>query len=665
MDLSPGTVIALNLQINNLGELRDRQTNFTQAIKLPPSAKNYANLGLPQTPQSQSVKPYRLLDANYIENGTELPGYAVIEGSGPEGIELVLYFGNIDFFKEIEGKKLRDLDLSAYNHTWNFATVTGAGRTNTDGFLYPVIDYNGMDVSNRTVNPNRLAMAMYAATLWNKIHEAAGFNWDGKIKTSPEFLSLLSPFSNEGLTYPEDFINDQLFNVGKTADVALSYPATYDGTQTYKTRGSLSPDHTLIYDDETSPGFFDNPGANNITTGEVVIPVAGSYTFSVNQKISIQINDPAEPPTINVTQGFHNLAVQVYKNGTFVQGFTLSVPTNNITSVHTISGTTPATSCQAGDLITYILKADSAFNFHDGAGPPTYNQNPTTVDVIVRASGSYAKNSLANNIIYGGYIQAAQMLPDMTQKDFIKGIANYFALIPSTDRVTGLVSWVQFKELYENIPLAKDMSDKLDVERRPSLDYRIGNYAQINRLKYKDDDTVPDSLGVGEILVDDHTLEEAKDLFTLPFAASETLKRLNDLDVVYIDKINGNDWKNKTAPRLIMLDRVTLTDGDLTYDDGTSSAAYSTVPLTYFVKNNGLYNMSFGDSVLDRHYLELSYVLDKSKKIVLKFNLTAADIKKINLFTPWYLKPYANYFYVNRVSNYVEGKLTSVELIRL
>jgi len=53
------------------------------------------------------------------------------------------------------------------------------------------------------------------------------------------------------------------------------------------------------------------------------------------------------------------------------------------------------------------------------------------------------------------------------------------------------------------------------LEKTPKTTYQLSNYAQLNYLKYADDEDVPENTGRGSIAVDDKTLPQAKDLIVL------------------------------------------------------------------------------------------------------------------------------------------------------
>jgi hypothetical protein len=67
-----------------------------------------------------------------------------------------------------------------------------------------------------------------------------------------------------------------------------------------------------------------------------------------------------------------------------------------------------------------------------------------------------------------------------------------------------------------------------------------------------------------------------------------------------------------------------------------------------------------GYAVLENE-LTYDYMAIEDEEIL----LTPQDVQDFDPFIPVYLEKYGSYFYVNKIKNFVAGKLTKVELIRL
>ncbi len=59
---------------------------------------------------------------------------------GAVDYEIVLFGEVANLFKDMGEKKLRELDLSAYDHSLTVANVDTTAHTSDDGYIYPIID---------------------------------------------------------------------------------------------------------------------------------------------------------------------------------------------------------------------------------------------------------------------------------------------------------------------------------------------------------------------------------------------------------------------------------------------------------------------------------------------------------------------------------------------
>jgi hypothetical protein len=73
--------------------------------------------------------------------------------------------------------------------------------------------------------------------------------------------------------------------------------------------------------------------------------------------------------------------------------------------------------------------------------------------------------------------------------------------------------------------------------------------------------------------------------------------------------------------------------------------------------------VSFSDLV--SNYQGLSRLLTKTNLRRAKFNLPVYEVAGLKHYIPIYLSQYKAYFYVNKVNNYVPGKLCTIDLIKL
>ena len=265
------------------------------------------------------------------------------------------------------------------------------------------------------------------------------------------------------------------------------------------------------------------------------------------------------------------------------------------------------------------------------------------------------------SINYGSSVQPVLHLPEMSQTDFIKTVCNLFALIPDATAKQNKIKFYSFQDVFNNIPFARDWSNYLS-EHADEAEFKFGDYAQTNYLKYKESDDVIKGTGIGVFSLEDETLQAEKDAFTLSFAATDEVIILTDQNVsrINMNKYNEKDTAYKSSdkidPRICYLSEATgKTIGFRdTLSGGTSYDVANAMKVT-----------GISLSALIDYYGPLKKLLTKTLLRRAKFNLPVYEVAGLNHEIPIYLHQYKAYFYVNKISNYVAGKLCTVELIKI
>lgn len=175
IELETPTAFSLTRQINNFGELKDRQATFTNSFKAPKTNANletFSGLGIVG---NKSRSPYQVFTALLRINSVPviLNGKAFVK-SFDGYYQISIVDDNIHLFDKLADKKLSDLDLSELNHdltTTNF--VNSFTHTHSDGYVYAISDFGNFNPSEIVIN-NQLP-SLYVRYLWDKILSEAGF----------------------------------------------------------------------------------------------------------------------------------------------------------------------------------------------------------------------------------------------------------------------------------------------------------------------------------------------------------------------------------------------------------------------------------------------------------------------------------------------------------
>jgi hypothetical protein len=246
-----------------------------------------------------------------------------------------------------------------------------------------------------------------------------------------------------------------------------------------------------------------------------------------------------------------------------------------------------------------------------------------------------------------------------------------FGIVCQTDNASKTISFNSFRDIVNNIPIAKDWSSKC-LNQGKQVAFQLGNYAQINYMQYQNDDAVlPAKFGWSQINIADQTLPANAELFTSPFAP--TLNRPyyggSVAQITMIDnKSDSTAFSISVAPRILIDQKldlrkinqtVTLSDGN-----GNTRILNGIISTPYFYKPGGPESLLF-DDLRKKYYPELEKILAQTKKVVRYILLNPRDILELDLLIPVYIQQDSAYYYINKIDAWRKGQPTKVELVKL
>jgi chitodextrinase len=181
----PTSSIAITLQVNDMGELVNRQSNFSNTIKVPKSDNNVRAMKFLGVSGNTSIRPYRKIKAKYVVDGIELiskGSVQIVETS--DSYSLRIYDGAVDFFDTIKGRKIRHLNFANHNHDLTLENVMNS-HSKVSGYIYA----EGAFYSKAGYTPsvNLKMPSFYVHTLFKMIVEQAGYSCEGSIFNDPYF----------------------------------------------------------------------------------------------------------------------------------------------------------------------------------------------------------------------------------------------------------------------------------------------------------------------------------------------------------------------------------------------------------------------------------------------------------------------------------------------
>ena len=636
LELSDSTPIGISFSANNIGELQNRNSSFSNTIKVPITQNNKVALELSHLINSATKIPYTKLSATYIENGVEIVsnGTAVISSVENGYYNLSITSGNSDLNTLLGDTTVGQL-YGDESITWTLNNVVNS-NDKSKPYIYPLIDWMSDNdtflATNYNANINHMLPCLLHSSIFKKIESFIKYSFTGSHITSDAHLN--------GLLTPNEFTNKQPTNItAKNTQFGL-----WKKTLSVPEGGlSVSMDVYPKINDLTAPFYFSTYMYYQPTTykkgklsfsSTVVLSwlSVGNYSWTqIKQSKNIYITASIKDDLGNDYTGtIPVLDVDTKLN--YKTEFVVNIETSIITFE-------PArkyyialrVACEQHSNIDSIVIVGAKVN------------NP---DVFTfTESESIALNSTFR---YSDIFT-------MKVKDFLKDTLNLRGLIIQTNSYLRTIKINTFDDLKKNKAIAKKWSNKL--HSISELSYTFGNYAQKNWLRFKSLDSVPAQLGDSYFEVANVNLEAEKNVVQLGHPATEQKAKYLGLNIPKIKALDvDNEWQ-KPEYRILTLQQ---TSKSIDYTDGvTTITKTSSIPSCKF---EGM------DILSSSYYKTIKEILTETKVINAVVKLNGKDIQELDFTIPILLDipelSINNYFYINTISNYKKG-LTNVELVRL
>lgn len=483
MDVDSNTIVASTFKAIDIGDLKSRNTNYTNRFKLPKTESNIINTGFTNELKSKTKIPYRILPARINQNGIDTikDGIAVIVNTSTS-IEVDIYSGAFDFFNNVGDKSIRDLNMNAYD--------SYSGNANAI-LKNPFIDYGALDESSNPLDftGNEYWSCPYK-TLIEEIITQNGYEKTGDIFNNPKLALIYLPGLgyggyNEAFTAPKTF---QALVADSGAVVNLS------GITNHKLPFTNVIDSSEFYNN-TDTYIVQDPDGVLFGGTYFIFQAFGHIDFTISSLAGLGATVSIELFS-NTTGVYQRLGLT---NGTYSFDFEIS---DRIPGLGNISG------IDGGQI---FMRA----RMSNVGGSATLTLN----------SGSFSNKVLTDPQVL--YTSVQGILPDIKQKDLFKDFAIRFGVLFSENNGTLICKTIS--EIIKDRFNAKDWTAKRDTSIVEKLTYEFRSYAQSNLFKYADaDDTKDTSIGQGVMSIDNENLDTESTLYTSIFAGCRTLKMGNE-----------------------------------------------------------------------------------------------------------------------------------------
>ena len=258
--------------------------------------------------------------------------------------------------------------------------------------------------------------------------------------------------------------------------------------------------------------------------------------------------------------------------------------------------------------------------------------------------------------------------------DIVKAFVQLFGLTVDVNPVTKVARAYSIQEFYNRRSSSgKNWSDKLIKGKDTKLTFQLSSYAQSNEIKLEDnkDNNVTDSY---KFSIPDVNLQPTKLLFQIGFLAglnqklydAETTNKTHTLANYPIWTINRGRMENgevtETTWEYNVLSKPMVVHIDKSdYMRPVVRVGYTRTRVrlyTAYFKNLNYYVPKYYDKLINN-------ILKRPKILQVQILLDSLDIQSLDLFNPIWLEEHGFWFYVSKINNFQAGKIPKVDLIRM
>jgi hypothetical protein len=645
-DITASTVIAQTKSVNDINSINNRNANYTNTFKIPKTATNMRIMDFMTVTGNTSLVPYQKNEITLFSDNGEcfiFKGWGMITDEG-DFYEVAIIDGITDLYKSIENKTLADepLKLPELNHQKDIATVKATWASDLP-YKYILADYNGNTGQTNTtpenpipvVNIDYLVPSVNVAWLWNKIMMAYKAAYNGDVFQSRDFTELWMTFP-KGVTITGE--NDhEVFDSTDysfyTKNARSAYYAKFKSSSVNELLSSPDSIHMQVRDAgtyrmEIKGKLFGYAGAK---------PDPGSTVASrlilAKNAVGMQPEDARNKPAFDA-------------NSQFVLGDAAE----NIMHGSDINVTSNLFQLEAGDFISIVVVGQlltRAFN------------------LLNTTSGNNLEVELYR--IDPNVIDFTSAFSDFAVKDFINEVVHRFGLTIFKDKYSNAYEFLTLSEQLENAEVV-NWTNKFS--RKISENYVYGTYAQRNWLRYNYNDKEATHHD-GFMTVKNVNLQDSRDVIKSKIYAPEKQKvtYLNEQTNVYklwekeaVDSPGPNDDPVKYK----QLDKryYFIRDISVGKDIRLKSNGLNTSGSASEYYRESYTNLSFQD-VVQNYYAPLQRILDNATIISAEIWLQDTDVVNFDFRKLYYIEQLSNYYLVNKIENFVPGKVTKCELVRV
>lgn len=640
---------AMNYQINNLAELKDRNASYSQRISLPRTTHNEQAFQFSFEIGSGSGVPYMKFPCQLFYEGALLsPVGAVLSivDVSDKSIGVQIIGATVDLFNTLNNTDAKDPGDGMFLLKWYIDTMGQAKRylASPNGtkvlyfWLYATLQKNPntppvwMEAIRQVRELDKFYphLNWYDLVTWIFAREGYSLETDvDPVDRAEMFLPCTYPVLADNPNAPEASGVGWIQNppIGTTVGVGWQDPNGVPLKDPIAGRLIMG----------TDPGTFSWMTLWDTT---ITFSFAWSNNFNIhNDKITVQVTHYKNDGTN---------AIVLTRSWTKVSSGSVSVDIPMEEGEHIlVSGTLTPVDLSEQHYIRFPVSITA---------PPVPETSP----------GDKPQPGLIYDLL------ASTGFKNLG--DIVKTFLQLFGLTIDVNPDTKVARAYTVQEFYNRRSSSgKNWSDKLIKGKDTKLTFQLSNYAQSNEIKLGDnkDNNVTDSY---KFRIPDANLQPTKLLFQIGFLSglnqdlrdSDTTNKVHTLANYPIWTINRARMENGemteatweynalSKPMVVHINK-----SDYMWPKVSVGYAITQVRLyTAYFKNLNYYVPKYYDKLINN-------ILKRPKILQTQILLNSLDIQSLDLFNPIWLEEHGFWFYVSKINNFQAGKITEVDLIRM
>lgn len=641
---------AMNYQINNLAELKDRNASYSQRISLPRTTHNEQAFQSSFVVGSGSGVPYMRFPCQLFYEGALIsPAGAVLNivDVSDTSIGVQILGATVDLFDTLNNTDAKDPGDGMFLLKW-YTNTMGQTERYLSGPEKAKVLYFWLYATLQK-NPSFPPFAMEA------IRQVSGLD---KFYPHLNWYDLVTwIFDRAGYSLETDV------DLVDRAEMFLpcTYPVLADNPKAPRASGigwirnpSVGTPTGVIW--KGSPGVtLSDPVAGRLTIGP------GSGTFSWMTLWDTTITFRFSWSNISAIQK-SSVSVKVthYKNdGTNAVVLTKSWSSGSSGSASVDIQMEAGEHILVSGTLAIITNPSSSFDLK-------FPVSITAPPVPETSPGDKPQPGLTYDLLASTGFKSLG--------DIVKAFVQLFGLTVDVNPVTKVARAYSIREFYNRRSSSgKNWSDKLIKGKDTKLTFQLSSYAQSNEIKLEDnkDNNVTDSY---KFSIQDVNLQPTKLLFQIGFLAGLN-QRLYDTDITNTThtlanypiwtvnrgrtengEVTETTWEYNvlSKPMVVRIDK--------------SDFMRPKVKVGYTLTQVRLYTAYFRnlDYYVSKYYGKLiNNILKRPKILQVQILLDSLDIQSLDLFNPIWLEEHGFWFYVSKINNFQAGKIPKVDLIRM